>query len=492
MKKYLSILILGISITSIHAQDATDAIRYAQDNLNGTARFRAMGGAFGALGGDFSALNINPAGSAIFSYNQASITLSSVNTTNKSNYFGTNTKENDNTFDLNQLGVVWVFTDRSEKSSWKKFSLALNYENANLFDNSIYSAGINPNNSVANYFTSYANGIPSAVITNNNFQDLYYSEQQAYLGYEGYIINPVANDQYVSNLSGTGNYYQENTTRSSGYNGKLSFNMATSYKDKLFIGINLNSHFTDFTKTTSFYEDYADSPNHNAAAGVQALRFSNDLYTYGTGFSFQVGAIAKVTEQFRFGLSYESPTWYRLNDELVQTLSVRTIEQGSFFADPDLRMVYPTYKLQTPGKYTGSLAYIFGKSGLISFDYTLKDYSNITFRPQGDYTGLNNQMEAIFDRTSEYRVGAEYRIKQWSLRGGYRFEQSPYKDGKTIGDLNSYSTGVGYSFGDTKIDLSYTMAKRDYQQGFFSQGLTDPASIKTKNDNISLTVAFQL
>ena len=29
-------------------------------NLNGTARYRAMGGAFGAVGGDLSALNVNP------------------------------------------------------------------------------------------------------------------------------------------------------------------------------------------------------------------------------------------------------------------------------------------------------------------------------------------------------------------------------------------------------------------------------------------------
>jgi long-subunit fatty acid transport protein len=49
------------------------------------------------------------------------------------------------------------------------------------------------------------------------------------------------------------------------------------------------------------------------------LRFDNDLYTYGTGFSFQVGAIAKVTNEMRVGLAYESSTWYNLSDELSQT-----------------------------------------------------------------------------------------------------------------------------------------------------------------------------
>jgi hypothetical protein len=49
-------------------------MRYSQDNLTGTARYRAMS-AFGALG-DLSSLNVNPAGSAVFSNNQMGLTLS--------------------------------------------------------------------------------------------------------------------------------------------------------------------------------------------------------------------------------------------------------------------------------------------------------------------------------------------------------------------------------------------------------------------------------
>ncbi len=75
---------------------------------------------------------------------------------------------------------------------------------------------------------------------------------------------------------------------STGYNGKLSFNAATSYKDKLYICINLNSHFTDFRKSSVFYED--NSNPLNSQYQVTKLQFNNDLYTYGTGFSFQMGA----------------------------------------------------------------------------------------------------------------------------------------------------------------------------------------------------------
>ena len=84
MKKYIFIILIGFSVSQLRAQEIRDALRYAQDNINGTARFRAMSGAFGALGGDLSSINVNPAGSAIFANNQVGITLSNNTITNNS------------------------------------------------------------------------------------------------------------------------------------------------------------------------------------------------------------------------------------------------------------------------------------------------------------------------------------------------------------------------------------------------------------------------
>ena len=101
-------------------------------------------------------------------------------------------------------------------------------------------------------------------------------------------------------------------------------------------------------------------------------------------------------------------------------------------------------------------------------------------------------MNATLKTSGELRIGAEYKIKALSLRGGYRMEQSPYKNKTTIGDLTGYSGGLGYNFGATRVDLAYSYAKRNYQQGFFSTGLTNAASIDAINNNVSLTVLFEL
>jgi hypothetical protein len=264
MKKLLFI-IAGFSFSAIQAQESTpeDAIRYAVENLTGSARFRGMSGAFGAVGGDLSAINQNAAGSIFFANNYVTFTGSVFNSKNISRYLGTSAKENDSSLDLNQLGAVFVFKDNNPKNNWQKFTIALNYENNNNFNNSIYSQGNNPYNSIDKYFLRFANGLPQEggitlqTLEDAFFGDLNFIDQQAVLGYNAFIFNPVSNADnnsvYVTNVPTNSNFSQQNYTITTGYDGKFTANFATSYKDRLFLGINLNYHYTDIIKTTSVY-----------------------------------------------------------------------------------------------------------------------------------------------------------------------------------------------------------------------------------------------
>jgi long-subunit fatty acid transport protein len=499
MKRILPFVLTVVGL-SAHSQEISDALRLAQDNISGTARFNAMGGAFGALGGDLSSISINPAGSAIFNNHQVGGTLTSYNVRNTVGYFGTNNKQNDNSFDLSQAGGVYVLKNEDEKSGWKKLTLAIDYESTNNFENSWYASGVNPNNSIANYFLAYANAgaVPLGLLQNSFYEELSYADAQAFLGYQGYVINPADentnNTQYGSNIPAGGNYSQENAFVSSGFNGKVSFNVAAQYKDKLYIGLNLNSHFADYRQSTAFYEENSNDP----ANGLQQVRFDNDLYTYGTGFSFQVGAIAKLTKDFRVGLAYQSPTWFRLNDEISQALASVSInpdtnQEMTTIVDPNVIMIYDTYKLYIPGKWTGSMAYVFDKYGLISIDCSLKDYSNTEYSPENEFIPANNDMSNQLDaNVFDVRIGAEHRIKQFSIRGGYHWEESPYKNNETVGDLTGFSGGVGYNFGEYKIDLSYSHSRRVTKQGFFGPAFGDYPTISSVNNNISVSLIYEL
>src|SRR5699024_4820199 len=106
MKK-LFLFIFSISaVFSAHSQDLTDAVRYGTEGISGSARFSAMSGAFGALGGDLSAIRINPAGSAVFLGSTSTISLGVSNNDNSSRFMNGLVESSESEFDLNQAGAV--------------------------------------------------------------------------------------------------------------------------------------------------------------------------------------------------------------------------------------------------------------------------------------------------------------------------------------------------------------------------------------------------
>ena len=62
MKKSFLFAVLHIIPMLVWAQNDMDAYRYSTIQTGGTSKSMSMGGALGALGGDFSVMSSNPAG----------------------------------------------------------------------------------------------------------------------------------------------------------------------------------------------------------------------------------------------------------------------------------------------------------------------------------------------------------------------------------------------------------------------------------------------
>lgn len=503
MKKILFLFVALTAAVNINAQNITDVVRFSLEDLQGTARFQGLSGAFGALGGDLSALSVNPAGSAIFNNNYLTVSATNYHVNNETQYFNGFSESNINDVELNQAGGVIVFNSRNDNNNWKKFTLAFNYDIVNNYDNEFLASG-DSNISIDQYFLDFAQGqalgpllIQDGELIEEAFQDigasLGFGPQQAFLGFFGGVIDPLDinddnNTAYVSNASfSTVNQDFLQITR--GQNLKFTTNFATSYKDKIYLGINLNFHDVAFEKLTLFEED-----GYDADSALQFVSFDNFQRTFGDGFSVTVGGIAKLNKVVRVGASYQSPTWYRFQDQLSQQINSNLADSEIDFINFSQVTVFPTYRLQVPAKVTGSIALIFGKGGLLSFDYGYQDFSNAELRPTSDpfFADENAIISNELGAVSTFKIGGEYKIKQLSLRGGYRYEESPYENEFTVGDLNGFSVGLGYNFGPTKLDLTYSQSHRDFNPSLFDTGLTNTAAIDTKNSNVTLSVSFNL
>lgn len=495
MKSHLTfIMLLACAVTS--AQNISDVLRYSTENIQGTARFQGMGGAFGALGGDLSALNTNPAGSAVFNNSLFSVSGTHYTMDNTANYFNGTNGTTTHDVDLNQLGGVFVFKNTDANSDWKKFSLAVNYDVVENFDNEFFVAG-NSNQGIDNYFLDFAQGVPfgSLLLQDGEFLEEAYldigavqgfGDQQAFLGYYGGIIDPMEleddNTTYMRNADYS-SVNQEFLRSTSGYNSRFTLNVASQYRETLYLGASLNFHNLVYDRYDQFTEN-----GYDADSEIQFTTFDNLLHTEGTGFSFSLGAIAKLNEFIRIGGSYQSPTWYRLTDDLSQRINSDLADDDINFINFNEVNLFEVYRIKTPGKITGSLALVFGKNGLLSFDYGYQDMSQAELRPDSDpsFAVVNTDISNQLGTVSSFRVGGEYRIERFSLRGGYRFEQSPYEDGNIVGDLEGISGGIGYSFGASRIDLAVNRTERDVAEFLFDTGLTTPAAVNRLNTNVTL------
>lgn len=497
---------MGMVFALGKAQNITDGLRYSFDNTTGSARYSAMGGAFGALGGEISSIAFNPAGSAVFLGNAYNFSTTFDDIDNTSTYFGTTQDSGDDRFTINQAGAVFVFPNYKQDSPWKKFTMGLNYNRQQTFHNDLFIRGTG-DTSISEFFLQQAQGIPLNLLetqSGESISSLYrflgetegVSAQNAFLGYQGFIIDPVNgnpnNTQYVSAIA-PGSYNQEYSYFTRGYQGKFTFNFGTQYGENLFFGVNLNSHNIDYEQANFLRE-----VNSNQGSTVTNVGFENLLNVRGWAFSAQFGAIIKVDPGLRFGITYDTPTWYEIQEETAQYLETRSFdEEGNSFltvVNPLIINIFQTYKLNVPGRFGASAAYVFGGQGLISFDYSYRDFSNIQFKPSSDpfFAQENTNISNLLGGVSSVKVGAEYRIKQLSLRGGYRYENSPYKNGRTVGDLNSFSGGLGYNFGAFSLDFAYVRTSQDRNQQLYDIGLTDSARVESTLSNYILTFGWNL
>jgi hypothetical protein len=95
MKKCLCmVMLLFMAATTAFAQLPEDILRYSYFRQQGTARSIAIGGAMGSLGGDISALYVNPAGLGMYKTSEIVLSPGVALNNNKAAFRGTNFNSN--------------------------------------------------------------------------------------------------------------------------------------------------------------------------------------------------------------------------------------------------------------------------------------------------------------------------------------------------------------------------------------------------------------
>ena len=117
MKRLLIIVIFMSSIPTLFSQNSSDALRYSRILYGGSARFQGLGGAFGAVGADFSSIATNPAGLGLFTSSELTLSPSIRMENSYSNYNMETNRDNKFNIGMDNLGLVFHLTGNDKRSS---------------------------------------------------------------------------------------------------------------------------------------------------------------------------------------------------------------------------------------------------------------------------------------------------------------------------------------------------------------------------------------
>jgi hypothetical protein len=474
-----------------YAQNLSDLARWSYTEPTGTARTLGVGSAFGAMGGDYSVIHINPAG--IADYRISEFIISPTIKVQKTNSFFTANASNNTTLNKSTLGLdnISFVIASSPSSIWTTSNFAMGFTRQSDVGRN-YSVTGRTKGSIANYFAESANGIAATDLDDfiafpaYNTGAIYDGDKDK--NYETDFASP---DVLVNK---TQNVYQK------GGINELTLGWAGEYDHKMNVGFAIGMPIYSFEESKDYKEDDIDE----SIPVFTRLKYEEALNTTGVGFNIRGGAVFKIANRVRIGGAFHSPTWAKFTDNYNTTM------QYSFNDGTPQSYDYSSgdgtfeYKMTTPWKLIGSLGttYQIGDvKGFVDADIEYLDYTNANYNgtaysdtpeERTETNKVNRSVQSKFGPAANLRVGTELGYKTFRVRVGYGLDRTPF----IADDFYNHKTsfGLGYREDNFYIDLGVRVAQ--YTEGYNAYTVLDAAldplaNIETSRTRANLTLGFK-
>ncbi len=483
IKNIVWIIVLGLFSWQAQAQSADDALRFSLDNTTaGSARFMALSGAMGAVGGDISSMFHNPAGMGLYKSSEYLIAPRFMYNSSKSFYMNMQSKSTSNRMNFGVLGFVTnmpVIDRLNEGAKWEgvQFGFAIN-RTAN-YNANYYIEGNSAGSSMVNYWRDQANGYSPANL--NTFG--------SNLAWETYLLDSIPGqiNEYVSTMPTSG-VTQAYALNQHGYKNEAAFSFSGNYNNRLFLGASMSFVSLHYWRTVEYSETALGIPQ---TGEFSSFDLTEQLDTRGGGLNAKLGVIYILNPYLRASAALHTPTWlFNMTDEYSTRLSSKMWDghissksspNGSF-----------NYALNNPFRAMAGLSCFLQDKGFLSVDYMYTDYSQVELS-SGSYgfSEENRNINEYLQATHQIRIGTEWRLQNVRLRAGYAYTTSPINDDKNTLDSQQFSAGIGFRAAAFFADLAYVRQLQEQNYYMFNRNYVSPARIESNPNYYSISVGFK-
>jgi hypothetical protein len=485
MKLLKSIYFASVFFTSsAYSQGFDDIARYSQTGVGGSAFSSGMGGAVGALGADFTCSNINPAGIGLFRKSEFAGSAAIFNYSNNSKFYGVETRDRKFNFNIPNLNLVLHFpsVNRLKTTGWLSSTLAFGFNRSNSLHQQFTVRGINTDGSIVNAFANEAGNIEPSKLQNS-------FPYSADLAWNSYLIDTITNSNgnlgYTS-FSGpvNGGVTQRDHIESTGKFSESSLAFAANHSNKLYIGASVGIRRIVYDEIRT----YSETNLTDSIINFNNLEYTTNKKDKGTSFTFHLGAIYRVKDWLRLGAAATIPLDFSINRFYSSNIN-SSLSFGNYsFSSPEANY---NYKLRQPARFTGSAAFIIKKNGTISIDYeTVNNAKNLLVSNDATYDNINDLISKRFSSSNNIRIGAEIRINDSYLRGGFQMIGSALINKSAINQINNFSIGGGYRVENYFFDVAYVLGLQKIQYYPYSPNLAkvNAADMKIQRHSLIFTI----
>ena len=447
MKKILTIAFVLLIPVAMFAQGVDDASLYSQTFYQGTAKALGMGNAMGAVGGDMTAVCINPAGMGIYRSSEITASLNLLDNYSNSTYYGDKKDGNIFRFSIPNLGFVFA-KERSNYKALRYTQFGFGLTRTNDFNMRTNALGINPSSSMVDNYLARMNGYSV-----DELQDVF--PYDIYPAWKTYLIDLYEDQEgpYYGSPVPQGNIWQGQECDFKGRSESWTFAGSANFFDKLFIGISVDLAHTKRFGTKVFKESRVEGTETD----FNQWSFTEDLSSTGWGGNAKVGFIYHATPWFRFGAAFHSPTLYAFSEKWQTTTETEINWVTNKSLSPESNY---EYTFISPLKCLGSLAFVVGQQGMISLDVEYLNYGAARFRASDfDYSPTNESIKESLGHTANFRLGTEWYLGGTYLRFGTAYYGSPFGLGQAGGSVKKASCGISVPVSaSTTFDFAYELS----------------------------------
>lgn len=488
------------------AQVPEDALKFSFYPQNGTARNMAVGGAMGSLGGDITAVYVNPAGLAFFRTGEAVISGSWLNAKNTNTYRKYESTNNYYTPTLGASGIIGpVDTRFGHRNSNTTVAVAINQTVS--FHKDVSYSGMNNYSSFAETFaeefSKSQKSIDEVLTTSSPYPFTSAPALYTYLidtvrNSNGQLIVRSAPEMSLQNGNALKQTYSDQTK---GGIYELAVSAAHFDGKKLMVGATLGIPLIVFKRAFNFSE----LDTTVAQTNFRSFSFHDSQKTTGAGANLKIGMIYKPVEYVRLGLAVNTPSVMMLSDTRTTTLATKLsppytsnhtqYEASSSKFNSDLPGKQD-YLQMTAWRFISSASYVIREiedvtkqRGFITADVEYVTHGSGNFMSQEDeptesekqyYKDLGKVVKNEYKSAFNFKVGGELKFNTIMARLGAAYYSNPYRDAALQASKTLLSGGLGYRNKGIFIDLTYVHN--------MSKDVNFPYRLAEKNNTFASTI----